>query len=271
MKEILNKLSRGADREPATGRMAHCAVSAGRRFNPAFLFSLAFILTVAAGDFERPADLESRHRRLIEELRRDGITDARVLEALQKVPRHQFVPLQFQEQSYDNRPLPIGYGQTISQPYIVAYMCQALRLKPTDRVLEIGTGSGYHAAVMSLLAAEVFTIEIIPELGRSAEVKLKELGYGNVHVFVGDGYQGLPGDSAKRFDAIILTAAPPQIPQPLLEQLAAGGRLVAPVGESWQELVLVERTADGLTRKSLLPVRFVPMTGEAQKEVKSKR
>jgi protein-L-isoaspartate(D-aspartate) O-methyltransferase len=223
----------------------------------------------SAGDFSEPRDWESQRRRLVDELRQEGITDLRVLDAMMKVPRHEFIPIQFQSQSYENHPLPIGHGQTISQPYIVAYMCQALQLKPTDRVLEIGTGSGYHAAVMSLLAAEVFTIEIIPELGRGAEQKLKELRYNNVQVFVGDGYQGLPDEAP--FDAVILTAAPPEIPQPLLDQLAVGGRLIAPVGESWQELVLVERTPDGYKQQSLLPVLFVPMTGKAQQEPKSKR
>jgi len=233
------------------------------------LWLLACITATSAGDFSEPRYWESQRWRLVDELRQEGITDLRVLDAMMKVPRHEFIPMQFQSQSYENHPLPIGYGQTISQPYIVAYMCQALQLKPTDRVLEIGTGSGYHAAVMSLLAAEVFTIEIIPELGRGAEQKLKELRYNNVQVFVGDGYQGLPDEAP--FDAVILTAAPPKIPQPLLDQLAVGGRLIAPVGEGYQELVLVERSPNEFTQQSLLPVRFVPMTGKAQKEPKSNR
>ena len=203
-----------------------------------------------------------RRLQLVETLKREGISDAKVLDAIAKVPRHLFVPERYRENSYANRPLPIGHSQTISQPYIVAYMSQELHLTPQDNVLEIGTGSGYHAAVMSSLCRFVYTIEIVEELGLTAKDRLDSLGYENVEVRIGDGYQGWVEHAP--FDAVILTAAPPQIPQPLLDQLKIGGRLIAPVGINWQELVLVTRTEDGYMRQQLIPVRFVPMTGEAQ-------
>ena len=181
-----------------------------------------------------------------------------------KAPRHEFVPPAWRNLSYLDRPLPIGSGQTVSQPYIVAYMSQALALKPTDRLLEIGTGSGYHAAVLSLLAGQVYTIEIIADLGIQARQKLETLGYKNIELRIGDGYQGWLEKAP--FDAIILTAAPAKIPQPLLDQLGLGGRLIAPVGEDFQELVLVERDSSGYRTKFLIPVRFVPMTGRAMQE-----
>jgi len=205
---------------------------------------------------------ESQRYRLVEGLKLDGIADQAVLEALRTVPRHAFVPPDIRLQSYADRPLPIGHKQTISQPFIVAYMCQALRLTGKEKVLEIGTGSGYHAAVLSLIADTVYTIEIIPELGRHAALTLDSLNYGNIIVKIGDGYRGLPDNAP--FDAIILTAAPPDIPQPLLDQMKIGARLIAPVGETWQKLVLIERNDEGYSEKPLLPVRFVPMTGEAQ-------
>lgn len=205
---------------------------------------------------------ELQCHRLVDGLKSDGITDENVLEAMLSVPRHAFVPEAMRQQAYADHPLPIGYEQTISQPFIVAYMCQALKLKGSEKVLEIGTGSGYHAAVLSLLADTVYTIEIIPELGKRAERTLDSLGYDNIIVKIGDGYRGLPDNAP--FDAIILTAAPPEIPQPLLDQMKIGARLIAPVGETWQELVLIKRKETGYSRESLLPVRFVPMTGEAQ-------
>lgn len=200
---------------------------------------------------------------LIDVLRKQGITNQNVISAMIEVPRHEFVPLALRNYSYLNQPLPIGHDQTISQPYIVAYMCQALDLKEDDRVLEIGTGSGYNAAVMSQIVETVYSIEIIPDLGTSAEKLLGKLGYSNIEINIGDGYQGWPEHAP--FSAIILTAAPSEIPQPLIDQLAENGRLLAPVGTDWQDLVLVEKTPDGLMRKNLIPVRFVPMTGEAEK------
>jgi protein-L-isoaspartate(D-aspartate) O-methyltransferase len=191
-----------------------------------------------------------------------GVRDPRVLDAMRRVERHRFVPEPLRDHAYEDRPLAIGHDQTISQPYIVAVMTEAARVKPGDRVLEIGTGSGYQAAVLSVLASQVYTIEIVEPLAREAGARLEALGYRNVTVRAGDGYRGWPERAP--FDAILVTAAPPEIPQPLLDQLAVGGRLVAPVGEGDQALVLVERTAAGLRRRSIIPVRFVPMTGEAQ-------
>ena len=206
---------------------------------------------------------KEQRARLVQSLKRKGITDKAVLEAMMTVPRHQFVPELQRLHSYADHPLPIGHGQTISQPFIVAYMCQALRLSSSEKVLEIGTGSGYHAAVLSLLCDKVYTIEIIPALGRSAKKLLSGLGYENIEIKIGDGYQGW--EKHAPFDAIILTAAPPQIPQPLIDQLDLGGRLLAPVGVGWQELVLIEKSEQGLKETSLLPVAFVPMTGEAER------
>jgi len=195
-----------------------------------------------------------------------GVKDKNVLEAMKKVPRHLFVPEKYRKYAYDDRPLPIGENQTISQPYIVAYMTESLELDEDDKVLEIGTGSGYQAAILGEIAASVYTIEIVESLALRAELTLKDLGYTNVHVRVGDGYQGWPGEAP--FDAVIVTAAPDHIPQPLIDQLKDGGRLVIPVGDYMQELVLVKKTDKGIEKERLLPVMFVPMTGEADKKNK---
>lgn len=192
-----------------------------------------------------------------------GVKDAKVLEVMRKVPRHRFVPPVVALMAYEDGPLPIGHEQTISQPSLVAYMTEALQLKPTDRVLEIGTGSGYQAAILSHLAKDVYSIEIVEPLAKASQKVLKELGHKNIQVRSGDGYRGWP-DKAP-FDAIILTAAPGNIPQPLIDQLADGGRLLAPVGGKDQKLVLLTKTAKGIKRETLIPVIFVPMTGEAQK------
>lgn len=217
-----------------------------------------------AGGDGGPADrFESERARMVDEqLRRRGLDDPRVLAAMSEVPRHEFVPPSHRDEAYADRPLPIGWGQTISQPYIVAVMAELAELGPGSRVLEIGTGSGYHAAVMSRLAAEVYTVEIVPPLGESARATLARLGYDNVHVRIGDGYLGWPEEAP--FDAVVLTAAPPEIPRPLLDQLAVGGRLVAPVGDLDQELRVVTRTETGYQSRDVLPVRFVPMTGRAR-------
>ncbi|HSN92832.1 MAG TPA: protein-L-isoaspartate(D-aspartate) O-methyltransferase [Anaeromyxobacteraceae bacterium] len=191
-----------------------------------------------------------------------GVSDPRVLAAMRKVERHLFVPETLRGEAYGDFPLPIGHGQTISQPYIVALMTELARVRPGGRVLEIGTGSGYQAAILAALAREVYSIEIVEPLAREAADRLRRLGCRNVSVRAGDGYRGWPEKAP--FDAILVTAAPPRIPEPLLEQLATGGRLVAPVGEEVQDLVLVEKTAQGLRRSRIAPVRFVPMTGEVR-------
>ncbi|HIE03990.1 MAG TPA: protein-L-isoaspartate(D-aspartate) O-methyltransferase [Candidatus Latescibacteria bacterium] len=212
---------------------------------------------------ERAEDYARARERMVEEqIEARGVKDSLVLAAMRKVPRHMFVPEKYRSEAYEDHPLPIGYGQTISQPYIVAYMTEALGLKGGEKVLEIGTGSGYQAAVLAEIADSVFTIEIIPGLAESARERLKKLGYKKVFVLRGDGYRGWPEHAP--FDAIIVTAAPDHIPGPLVEQLKVGGRMVIPVGSMYQQLVLVVKTERGVERRPLLPVRFVPMTGEAQ-------
>ena len=193
-----------------------------------------------------------------------GVSDARVLDAMRRVPRHRFVPAAQREQAYTDRPLAIGQGQTISQPYIVALMTELIQPRSDTRVLEIGTGSGYQAAVLAECTGEVYTIEILPELGRQGAKLLGELGYDRIHTRIGDGFDGWPEHAP--FDAIVVTAAPPRVPQPLLEQLAPGGRLVIPVGQGSQNLLLITRKPDGFECKTVTPVRFVPMTGKAQRE-----
>ncbi len=197
------------------------------------------------------------------QIERRGVKDSAVLDAMRTVPRHLFVPPAHQREAYDDCPLPIGHDQTISQPFIVAVMTEALRLSPGDRVLEVGTGSGYQAAVLAEIAREVFTIEIIDPLGRHAESTLVSMGYKNIHVMIGDGYRGWPEHAP--FDAIIVTAAPDHIPQPLIEQLAVGGRMVLPLGDKEQTLIVLHKTPQGIERQDRYGVRFVPMTGEAQK------
>jgi protein-L-isoaspartate(D-aspartate) O-methyltransferase len=193
-----------------------------------------------------------------------GITDARVLEAMRKVKRHELVPEELRGRAYEDNPLPIGFQQTISQPFIVAAMTQAAQLEPGEKVLEIGTGSGYQAAVLAELpGVAVYSIEIVEPLAKRTHELLARMGYDKLHLRIGDGYQGWP--EAAPFHAIIVTAAPEQIPQPLLDQLAVGGRLVIPVGAAGnQDLRVITRGKDGTTSESLFPVRFVPMTGEAQ-------
>jgi protein-L-isoaspartate(D-aspartate) O-methyltransferase len=195
------------------------------------------------------------------QLKRRGITDPRVLAAMGKIPRHHFVPRHLRDQSYGDYPLPIGEDQTISQPYIVALMTQALELTGTEKVLELGAGSGYQAALLGELAAQIFTIERLPTLAQSAKQALDALGYTNVHVRVGDGTLGWPEEAP--FDAILVTAGSPKIPPPLLEQLAMGGRLVIPVGDSYtQTLTRVRRTPEGLKKEYLGGCRFVKLIGK---------
>src|SRR5437762_9875771 len=228
---------------------------------------LIFVLFAATGCGQRPApvsDFASERQRMVrEQLMSRGIHDERVLDAMSKVPREEVVPADERAAAYTDNPLTIGYDQTISQPYIVAFMTEQLEPKLTDRVLEIGTGSGYQAAVLAELVAEVYTIEIVEPLAQRAATDLKRLGYKSVKVRAGDGYQGWP--EAAPFDAIIVTCSPEHVPQPLVEELKDGGRMIIPVGVAGnQELVLLRKQENRLEKRAVLPVRFVPMTGEAQ-------
>ena len=207
---------------------------------------------------------ERRERMVQTTIEARGVKNASVTLAMRTVPRHLFMPVRERLQAYADHPLPIGHGQTISQPYIVALMTELLDLDGTEKVLEIGTGSGYQAAVLAEICDKVFSIEIVEPLAERAKKTLQSLGYDKVQVRAGDGYAGWPEEAP--FQAIILTAAPPKIPQPLLDQLDIGGILVAPVGKSDQWLVKVQRTKDGLEWQNDIPVRFVPMTGRAQRE-----
>ena len=204
---------------------------------------------------------EARRTMVTEQIEARGVSDPRVLEAMRKVPRHEFVPREQRPYAYADHPLPIGHDQTISQPYIVAAMTELAQVGPGMRVLEVGTGSGYQAAVLAALGAEVYSVEIVEPLAVSAAATLQRLGY-PVTVRAGDGYQGWPEHAP--FDAILLTAAPPAIPEPLKRQVKLGGRLVAPVGDTYQQLIVMIREEDGFSVRSILPVTFVPMTGEAQ-------
>jgi protein-L-isoaspartate(D-aspartate) O-methyltransferase len=217
-------------------------------------------------------DFAEQRREMVAEIKQDARAtsayidkerlDPRVLQVIGRVPRHEFVPSHQKPHAYENRPLAIGHGQTISQPYIVALMTDLLKPAPEDRVLEIGTGSGYQAAVLAELTDRVYTMEIIEELGRQARERLARLGYAKVSVRIADGYYGWPEEAP--FDGILVTAAASHIPAPLLEQLKPGGRMVIPIGGRFQvqQLMLIEKRADGkLTNRQLLPVRFVPLTG----------
>ncbi len=199
----------------------------------------------------------ARHAMVDRQIASRGVHDPRVLAAMRKVPREAFVPDEMASLAYADQPLPIGFDQTISQPFVVGYMSEALGVQETSKVLEIGTGSGYQAAVLGELAREVYTIELLPELADRARETLARLGYANVHVRTGDGYLGWPEQAP--FDAIIVTAAPDHVPQPLVDQLAIGGRLVIPVGDVDQQMRILTRTTEGIQETRTLPVRFVPL------------
>lgn len=204
----------------------------------------------------------ARREMVRSQIERRGVSDPQVLDAMRRVPRHEFVPPPLRGRAYEDRPLPIGHDQTISQPYIVALMTELAGVKPGDTVLEIGTGSGYQAAVLAEMGVNVLSIEIVEPLAKQSSALLKDLGYDSVTVRQGDGYAGWPEHAP--FDAILVTAAPPSIPQPLKEQLKEGGRLIIPVGKRFQNLLVVTRTPRTWQEREVIPVRFVPMTGEAQ-------
>ena len=209
-----------------------------------------------AGDKEE-SFLVLRQHMIDEQLKKRGIRDRRVLDAILNVDWHLFVESSLQDLAYSDRPLPIGYGQTISQPYVVAYMTEAAKIRSEDRVLEIGTGSGYQAAVLAKVAKEVYTIEIIEPLARESKKRLQEMGYTNIWTKHGDGYEGWPEKAP--FDVIIVTAAPHEIPEKLIQQLHPDGRMVLPIGSFFQDLYRVTKTEKGIHKEKLLPVRFVPM------------
>lgn len=223
-------------------------------------FAIALAVALPAGG----ADSFTRQRRdMVEgQIRARGVAKPEVLKAMEQVPRHLFAPRSVQEQAYLDQPLPLGQGRSIYQPYIVALMTELLDLDHDDKVLEVGTGSGYHAAVLARVARQVYSIEIDPVVAQTAIRRLGELGYRNVQVRVGDGYQGW-ADWAP-YDAILLSAAPPHIPQPLLDQLRVGGIMVAPVGGFFQDLQVITKTADGLETRRVIPVRLSPMTGKVR-------
>ena len=226
----------------------------------ALLFGLVFPGDVVAFDPSTDPLAADRSLMVRQQILGRGVETTAVLEAMESVPRHFFVPEQLRDRAYEDRPQSIGWGQTISQPYIVALMTELLELDGSEKVLEIGTGSGYQAAVLSHLAREVYTIEILKELGERAADVLDGLGYDNINYRIGDGYQGWPEEAP--FDAIIVTAAPPSLPQALVDQLKMGGRLVIPVGVYIQDLEVHTKTEDGLEKRKVIPVRFVPMVSE---------
>ena len=240
-----------------------------------YILTLSFFLIFLANYIEGnrvsslgpKGDFKTMRERMVEtQIKARGVKDPRVLSAMLKVERHLFVPKEYQSSAYSDQPLPIGEGQTISQPYIVALMTELLDLKGEEKVLEIGTGSGYQAAILAELAKEVYTIEIIETLANSAKNILTNLGYQNIHVKAGDGYLGWPETAP--FDAIIVTCAPDHIPKPLLEQLKEGGRLVVPVGAYSQELKKIVKRSGKIETEDVIPVIFVPMTGEGVKQKK---
>jgi protein-L-isoaspartate(D-aspartate) O-methyltransferase len=248
-------------------RPAKIPPSSPAAFFRIFPWVMALSFGVAGGlAFQAPGAFEkAREQMVAEAIVGAGIKNPRVIEAMRRTPRHEFVPPEQRHLAYYDMALPIGFGQTISPPFVVALMTEALDPQPTDRVLEVGTGSGYQAAVLSPLVKEVYTIEIVEPLARRAAETLARLGYINVFVKVGDGYLGWPEKAP--FDKIIVTCSPEEVPQPLVDQLAEGGRLVIPVGERYQQTLYLYRKEGGkLTREALLPALFVPMTGKAEEE-----
>jgi protein-L-isoaspartate(D-aspartate) O-methyltransferase len=230
------------------------------------IFVLLCLALAACTDAKPPqtGDLAAQREAMVgQQIAGRGISDPATLEAMRAVPRHEFLPLRLRSEAYMDYPLPIGHGQTISQPFIVAFMTEAIRPQPGEKILEIGAGSGYQAAILAHMGADVYTIEIVEPLAKMARLTLERLGYKNARVKYGDGFHGWPGHAP--FDAIIVTCAPDKIPPALVEQLRDGGRMIIPVGGGMnQELVLLRKEGDKIEKQSVLPVRFVPMTGEAQ-------
>ncbi|MGZ8531327.1 MAG: protein-L-isoaspartate(D-aspartate) O-methyltransferase [Candidatus Binatia bacterium] len=232
-----------------------------------FLANLVIVASCAGSEAQLGSrDWNAERRRMVEvQLRARDIRHPRVLEVMRTVPRHLFVPEPERDRAYNDTPLPIGHGQTISQPYIVAFMTQELDIEPGHRVLEIGTGSGYQAAVLGALAKEVYTIEIVAPLAERARQILMSLGYRNVNVRTGNGYLGWPEHAP--YDRIMVTAAPDEVPAPLVQQLKVGGLMAIPVGTGVQELLILRRTPTGMETLRTLPVRFVPMTGKPRAQI----
>ena len=234
---------------------------------PALAALLALVAGVAAPTAASlaaspPGFADLRRSMVEEQIRPRGVTSPGVLAAMEQVPRHLFVPPSEQARAYDDVALPLGAGRTVYQPYIVALMTSLLELGPRDRVLEVGTGSGYHAAVLARIARQVYSIEINAPVAAQAEKRLAGLGYNNVEIRVGDGYQGWPEKGP--FDAILLSAAPPHIPKPLMDQLRVGGRMVVAEGGFIQDLLVITKTADGVEKRTVIPVRLSPMTGKVR-------
>jgi protein-L-isoaspartate(D-aspartate) O-methyltransferase len=234
--------------------------------NPLMAGMLGIALICCHRQGPSASDFAGQRQRMVEEqLKPRGIRDERVLAAMAKVPREEFVPENFRNQAYADQPIPIGHDQTISQPFIVALMTEQLHPQPTDRVLEIGTGSGYQTAVLAELVKDIYTIEIYDPLAQAASARLSRLGYKNAHVKNGDGYSGWP--EVAPFDAVIVTCAPDKVPPPLAAQLKNGGRMIIPVGAGLdQQLFLLLKNDGQLAERAILPVRFVPMIGEAAKK-----
>lgn len=233
-----------------------------KKVGPALLW-LVVLLVLGGGLPSGAEDLWSAQRRsMVERLRQRGITQPEVLAAMEKVPRHLFVPESVRSQAYADEVLSLGSGRTIYEPHVVALMTSLLDLQKGDKVLEVGTGTGYHAAVLARLAREVYSVEIVPPVASQARQRLQALGYHNIEIRVGDGYQGW-GEKGP-FDAILLSAAPPHIPQPLIDQLRLGGRMVVPVGGLLQDLLVITKTSDGLQKRTVIPVKLAPMTGKVR-------
>jgi protein-L-isoaspartate(D-aspartate) O-methyltransferase len=233
-----------------------------RRIASLFALLLVALSLEAAAPAAAEDTFGAQRRTMVDELRHRGITKPEVLAAMEQVPRHLFVPEDVRAQAYSDQPLAVGGGRSIYQPYVVALMTSLLELKHGDKVLEVGTGSGYHAAVLSRIAREVYSIEIVEPVASAASKRLSVLGYHNVNIRVGDGYQGWPDKGP--FDAILLAVAPPHIPKPLLDQLRVGGRMVVPVGGFFQDLQVITKMADGLEKRTIIPVRLSPMTGKVR-------